>query len=146
VSGKINPSQYGFSQDRADIEAVTAWREAAIADGWTSEPTYGDREPEQSAARLRHPEGFVAQTIAREFPPERSRYRYSASVNVWGPDGMSVIPPNTYDMAAIRGALRTCENCRATDVDTVRFSFAGRCCQKCRPAMAAKFEYPGWDL
>ncbi len=123
------------------IALSLAWRDAAVADGWACEPTYGDHESVDRAYRLNHPEGFTAQGLART-GSERSLP--VAELHIWGPDGLRIEPPATYDMAAIRAGLRRCDNCKATDVSTRRYSFAGRCCDACRPEMARQHEQPGW--
>lgn len=112
-----------------------AWREAAIADGWQHEPLYAPHETEEQACRMAR-DGFKAHVIVRG--------NHGDSVAVWGPDGMQVRVPREYTWEAVVAGLRTCQPCGATDVDTVRYSFAGRCCAACRPAMARQHEYPGW--
>lgn len=116
-------------------EARTYACSAAI-DGWDMSPMY-QGEDVSSAASLKR-DGFVMQVIAR--PKERL-----ASVAIWGPDGLRIITPPVYSMADILAGTRQCSNCKASDVDTIRFSFAGRCCKKCLPEMRREHEQPGWD-
>ena len=120
--------------------AALAWRDAAIADGWTCRPTY-DCESVDTAFSLEHPEGWKASGTAR---PGDARTLNSAEVSVWGPDGLAMPSGRTYDMAALRAGLRACAFCDATDVDTTRIGFAGRCCNVCLPEMAASIERSGW--
>lgn len=135
---------HGFTNDEQQYREVCAWRDAAIADGWQHEPLYPNHEPEQRAAKLKHPEGFVAQIISRDNCSKGGKWKYEAMVSVWGPDDLCLAPGRIYSLDHLRARLRDCGNCGATDVDTVRYSFAGRCCEKCLPAMRKKHEYPGW--
>lgn len=146
---------FGFTNDDKIYRAVVAFRDAAIADGWTHIPTY-QCEPEERASRLSK-DGFTMQILTRSrdnevLDPSRGyhhsvhgKWKYEAQVSIWGKDGLgvSLIGP-VYDMERIKTGVRRCDSCRAEDVDTERYSFAGRCCAKCRPAMAAKYEKPGW--
>jgi len=117
------------------IESVRAWRNAAVADGWHIEPTY-QHESADRAARLRHPEGFIAQVVTRE--------KGLVDLHIWGPDGLAINPYQTYDMDRIRAGIRVCMECHAHDVDTQRVGFAGRVCINCLPAARKSHEFPGW--
>lgn len=132
---------------RFDLDCVAqaaAWRDAAIADGWSIEPTYGASEPVERAARLRR-EGFSAQILTR-LPVEgdRNQQYTDGSVHLWGPDGLAVNPGRTYDWAKLNAGLTTCSACKATDVPTERVGFAGRVCAACLPAQRRAIETPGW--
>lgn len=147
---------FGFTNDKNVYDEVVAFRDAAIADGWSHHATY-QNEPEERASRLSK-DGFTMRILTRSRDNEvlnpaagihrtmHGKWKYEARVSVWGRDGLgiSLIGP-VYDMARIKAGLRRCDACRAEDVDTQRYSFAGRCCAKCRPDMAAKYEKPGWD-
>lgn len=117
-------------------EFAAAWRDAAIADGWDHEPTYGTHEDELRACRLSR-DGWKAQVITRGLPTDK--------VSAWGPDGLAVCIAEPYDWTALQDGLRTCAYCGAKDVDTQRLAFAGRCCAECLPAMREKHEFPGWE-
>ena len=132
---------FGFTNDRASFEAAAAWRDAAVADGWSVQPTYGAHEGVERAAKLTR-DGFVAQVITRT---KVGKWLYEASVSVWGPDGLAVAPPNAYDWSAIVAATKRCSYCKAPDVETERVGFAGRCCAACLPAVRQCVERPGWD-
>lgn len=120
------------------------WREAAEADGWVFHPTYGDHEPVEHAFRGER-EGFVIQGIARpERDVGRNRYGPEASIHIWGPDGLAIKPPLTYDMDAIRRGARICGYCGQESDDTRRVGFAGRVCPTCDPKVRPSIEYPGW--
>jgi hypothetical protein len=117
------------------------WREAAEADGWEFQPTYMTEAVERAFRGTR--EGFVIQGICRS---GNERYPApSASIHIWGPDGLAIKPPLTYDMEAIRRGVRVCGYCGADDVDTVRVGFAGRCCRACEPTVRPRVETPGWN-
>lgn len=131
-------------EQKALHEEVVAFRDAAVADGWSIEPTYGEHESVDRASRLKK-DGFLMMILTRT-PVEGDffRHRYESEVSIWGPDGLCIAPPSKYDMEEIRRGLRICEECHATDVETFRVSFAGRCCAKCLPAARKIHEYPGW--
>lgn len=124
--------------DQLTLEQVRAWRDAAIADGWDATPTY-ETESIDRATRLRR-DGWEAQVLTRDDSPQS----ISATVHLWGPDGLAVRTGIAYDFDKLKAGLRTCMACKATDVDTQRYSFAGRCCAACRPEMARRTEQPGW--
>jgi hypothetical protein len=117
-----------------DFTKACEFRDAAVKDGWLIEPTY-EHESIDRAATLKK-EGFFIQVI--------TRLGKEASINIWGPDGMAINPPDTYSWAAISSGLCICNLCGKTDVETHRFSFAGRACLECLPAAKKKHEYPGW--
>lgn len=127
-----------LTKDINKVLQAIAWREAAVADGWTAEPTY-KHEPYERASRHTK-EGFICTILARV----NDGGLHEASVSIWGPDRLVVKAPIVYDWQTIKDGLRRCGYCHATDVDTERVSFAGRCCAKCRPAVSAKLEQPGW--
>jgi hypothetical protein len=114
---------------------VCAFRDAAIADGWSHEPTYGNQEPEESACTLKR-DGWIMMVFARK--------QHDVSISIWAPDGLDVKAPGVYNWDEIQRGIRRCNACGAEDVKTTRYSFAGRCCEKCLPAMRAKHEFPGW--
>jgi hypothetical protein len=133
-----------MSEDNiAEYELTKKFRDAAIKDGWYHRPTYGKIESEDRAMSL-DKQGFYMMVLTREYVGKGYRNNYECSVSIWGPDGLSITMPDEYDWNTIVRGLRVCHNCGASDVDTQRYSFAGRCCAKCRPEMAKKHEYPGW--
>jgi hypothetical protein len=122
-----------------NINEVRAWVAAAVADGWTIEPTYGDHESVERAARLTR-DGFVAQALMRDdLPPI-----VGAALYLWGPDGLAILTPRTYSFDSLVAGLRVCSKCRARNVDTQRVGFAGRVCATCLPATQKVAEFPGW--
>lgn len=125
----------------AELERNRAWVADAVADGWSIEPTYS-QEPVERAARLRR-DGFSVQALMRDNDRPHGR-TIETSIHVWGPDGLAVRPGLKYNFDQLRAGLRTCNSCRATDVPTRRYSFAGRCCEACLPAMRAKHEQGNW--
>ena len=132
----------------SSLEEVRRWRAAALADGWSVEPTY-KHAPVEQAANLNR-DGFHVLLIAR---PKESKPAWmtspkdEASLAVWGPDGLaiSVDPGTGYSMAALQAGLRTCGYCMQADRDTRRVGFAGRCCSECLPAVHKRVEFPGWE-
>jgi hypothetical protein len=121
------------------IAKALAWREAAMADGWSSQPTY-EHESELTAFRLVR-DRFQVQGLAR---PETKDTVGSGEISCWGPDGLHVPVGETYDWPAILRAVETCQYCKAHPVKTERVGFAGRCCAACLPDMRRRIETPGW--
>lgn len=127
---------------------AVAWRDAALADGWTSKPTYGEHEAEERASTLTR-EGFLATIITRTPDPKglqpwNSHPKHEGGVNVWGPDKLAIGPGQFYFWKYLLEGLRKCAMCKSLDVDTERVGFAGRVCASCLPVAKKKHEYPGW--
>jgi hypothetical protein len=121
------------------IARAIVWRERAIADGWTSRPTY-EHESELTAFTLER-DGYKVQGIARPTAPESMGH---AEISCWGPDRLHIPVGETYDWNAIQRAVETCGYCGTYPVKTERVGFAGRCCAACLPKMRAAIETPGW--
>lgn len=119
-----------------------AWREAAIADGWSIEPIYV-HEPQEHAFKLTR-EGFVIHGLARPIPGPNDTTPVP-QLNIWGPDGLAIEPPLTYDGEAIKRGAETCGACGDYPVKTERVGFANRFCAKCAPSHRAAIETPGWN-
>lgn len=134
---------FGFSNDRSHLDSVVAYRDAAVADGWSIRGTYEPSESVERAARLQR-DGFVMQVLTRDNSERAHGKKFEASVHIWGPDGLAVTPPPLYDFAEIAARTRVCSACKKRDVDTERYSFAGRCCAECLPEMRRRHERPGW--
>lgn len=138
--------------NKQSYDRVVEFRRALLADGWTVEATYKS-EPVESASTCKK-DGFVISLLSRDWLETKQHYpwyknaqpkrRYECSINIWGPDSLAIEPPETYDFAFIRRGLRTCNNCKREDVDTYRYSFAGRCCVDCLAEMQRIHEFPGW--
>ncbi len=135
---------FGFTNDPERLAAAMAWRDAAIADGWVATPTYGEHEHQDRACTLDR-EGFKVLVVSRVYEPGE-RWKFTASVDAWGPDRLAIDLPDTYDWAAIQAALKLCNYCKKAGVETQRVGFAGRCCDECLPEQRARAERPGWTL
>lgn len=140
---------FGFTNDEAQYRQVKAWRDAAVADGWSVEPTYAPQgkskgEPVESAAKL-HRDGWTASILTRDNQDKPGRkWKYEAQVSVWDPNGRGVAPGATYDWDRLREDSLRCDKC-GTLVDRVHHvGFANKACADCLPAMREKMEYPGW--
>jgi hypothetical protein len=131
---------FGFTNEQNKYQRAVEYRKAAIADGWTCEPTYGEHEPVEQAAKLTR-DGFTMQIITRT---KVGKWNYEASVNIWGPDGLGIEPPESYDWNQIVANLHRCSHCHKLVLETHRYSFAGRSCAECLPKLKAKHEKPGW--
>jgi hypothetical protein len=133
--------QFGLTNDEQEIDEVSAFREAAIADGWEAKPGSAGELIESYAYLTK--DGFTMHVLARR--QEGMKFKFQASVNIWGPDGLAIqLTGPIYDWESIKAGLRRCAECGKEDVDTQRYSFAGRCCADCRPELAKKHEYTGW--
>ena len=128
------------AEREAFVKLALEWRDAAVADGWDMEPTYGDHESVDTAWRLRR-DGYSIQGISR---PGSDKELPTAGVSIWGPDGLAIHPPLEYDWEAIRRGAETCSECGKYPVQTVRVAFANRVCGECSPAARARLEVPGW--
>ena len=135
------PGPWGFTNDRAYLEAVQAYRDAAIADGWTVEPTYAAEEIGR-ACRLKKSD-FVMMVLTRENRPG-GKFAYEVRAYLWGPDGLAIKPQAPHNWDQIKEGLRVCGWCGATGVHTERVGFANRVCAKCAPEARKKIEVPGW--
>ena len=134
---------FGFTNNENEIERVRKWRNDAIADGWSHKPTYGDGEEEDRACSLEK-DGWKALILTRINDTKRHKFSFEAEVSVWGPDGLSINPSPVYNFDLMKQDIRTCHSCNKINIETFRFSFAGRCCKECLPEMRRKHEYPGW--
>lgn len=132
---------FGFTNDDARLRAAEAYRDAAAADGWSIRPTYNSEDIKRASTLGR--EGFVMQVLTRDNSEKKGKW-HEAQISIWGPDGLAIHPPTTYDFAKIKALTRHCNYCKADDVDTERVGFAGRCCAKCLPEQRARIEKPGW--
>ena len=133
---------FGFTNDETAYTSVEEFVKAALADGWEIEPTYGS-EPVDRAFRLRR-SGYLLQGINRRLEPGH-KWKSESKIYGYGPDGMAIKVPRVYDSAALVDGVRRCNICEKEDVETFRYSFAGRACQSCIPEARRKHEYPGWN-
>jgi hypothetical protein len=133
--------EFGLTNDEQEINEVSAFREAAIADGWEAQPGSAAELIEDYAHLSK--EGFKMHTMSRRLV--NSKFKFQASVHIWGPDGWAIgLLGPIYNWDEIKAGVRRCNECGAEDVETERYSFAGRCCAGCRPKMAAQHERGNW--
>lgn len=136
-------NDFGQTTDIKRLTAAAKWREDAVSDGWSIQPTYSGHEPVTSTARLTK-DGFTALILTRDHG-NKLRYRYEVSIRLWGPDSLCIDPPDTYPgFEVIKSLLKKCGYCSSFVEEVHRVSFAGRCCATCLPAMQKKLERPGW--
>jgi hypothetical protein len=121
--------------DAKALEAVCKFRAAAIADGWSHEPTYGDGQEDEACTLKR--DGFTIQVYSRDT---------YAAIAAWGPDGLTLDPVAVPypGFAWFEAGLRRCNLCGAGSAETFRYAFAGRACAACLPKAKAETEKPGW--
>ena len=134
---------FGFTNDIGRLEAADVYREAAIADGWACSPTYDGSEQMGRASTLTK-DGFEMSILSRDRREMPGKWKFEASISIWGPDRLSIKPPGQYDWEKIKAGIRTCNSCGAKDVATHRYSFAGRSCDKCLPEAKRVHEHDGW--
>lgn len=135
-----------------DYNRMVAYREALKADGWTITNIYKSEPLECSCKGEK--DSFVFHILTRDYEimkeihpwikNSKPRRRYECAINFWGPDGLAITAPNVYSYEDLKSAMRVCSSCKEKNVDTFRYSFAGRCCADCLPAMRAQHEQPGW--
>lgn len=133
---------FGFTNDGARLRAAEAYRDAAVADGWSKRPTYESESIDRACTLNR--DGFIMQVLTRDNSEKKRKWKHEAQISIWGPDGLAIPPPAEYDFAKIKALTRHCMYCKTDDVDTERVGFAGRCCAKCLPDQRKKIERPGW--
>ena len=109
-------------------DLVKTWAEAAIADGWKSEPMYTNSTDKFKL----HRDGFICHVY------------YGDNIAVWGPDGLALEIPDTYNWDELVANLKLCAYCGDMVYRPVRLGFAGRACIECRVKLVDKIEYPGW--
>ena len=133
-------NEFGLTNEEQELNEVTAFREAAIADGWDAKPGSAAELIEDYAHLTK--EDFAMHVVSRR---NVGKWKFQAELNIWGPDGLAVgLLSPIYNWEEIKGGLRRCNECGKQDVETQRYSFAGRCCEECRPKLAAQYEKPGW--
>lgn len=130
----------GFTNDASRLSAAKRYRHAAVNDGWSIKPTYQTEDTRYAGSLER--EGFKMSILTRV--GTQGKYKYEVDVSIWGPDDLSIIPPDVYDWKKIKAGVKVCHICLKTVLYTVRYSFAGRCCIDCQPKMQRLHEGPGW--
>jgi len=136
-----------MKDNTSELKKAILFRESAVSDGWTIKPTYDSHESVDSAASLKHPEGFTMMILTREVDLKKYpnvKNKFEISISIWGPDGLHIDTPQEYNMQTIRDGMRICSNCHNVVEETVRYSFAGRCCKRCLPVMRKRYEQCGW--
>lgn len=128
---------FGFTNDQKQYDEAIAFRDALRGDGWTC----SQRDKTDDTYTSHSKSGFAVQVVSRA---KAGKWKYEAQVSAWAPDGMSLRVPTVYDFSKLAAGIRHCNRCHADDVETHRFSFAGRCCEKCLPEARRVAEYPGW--
>lgn len=126
---------------RDAVAACTRWREAAAADGWAVRAAYQGEELERAWTAER--DGFKVLGIARGELRHGARLA-TATLSIWGPDGMAISPPPVYDWDAIQRGAATCLECEAHPVETQRVGFVGRYCRPCADRLRPSIERQGW--
>lgn len=128
------------TNDEAVYEAAKAFRKAAVEDGWSIKPTYSS-ESVDSASTLRR-DGFQMSILTRRL--DNLKYKYSVSIDIWGPDELVVMVPDVYGWEPIRRNLNRCNYCKKYVATCTRVSFAGRVCPDCDPKVRPSLERQGW--
>lgn len=140
---------FGFTNYEAQYRRVKAWKEAAVADGWSIEPTYPPQgqnagESVERAARL-HRDGWTVQILTRDNQDDPGRkWKYEAQVSVWDADGRGVTPGDTYDPNHLKESSMRCDGCGKLVEKVHPVAFANKACSECLPNMRREMEKPGW--
>ena len=118
-------------------EQVQQFVDDAAADGWQVKAIYRNDLGDIKLSR----DGFIVHAY---LDPNRLDSR-TPQLSAWGPDGLAISPvPMPYSMTRFLETLTYCSHCGAKGVETFRYSFAGRACSQCLPALKAEHEKPGW--
>lgn len=131
------------TKDKAKFDGIVAFRDAAIADGWHAEATYQTESFDRAAHLTR--DGYTIQIITRDNEGKSYKYRYNCSVNIWGPDGLSITAPAEYDFDKIEVGAKTCLLCGKVADEVFRYNFAGKACADCIEKAREETEKPGWN-
>lgn len=91
----------------------------------------------------------ISMPIEKAFKAEKDGFNIlggdGIGIAAWGSDKLQIPIPNIYPgINALKAELRHCPHCDKHDVDTHRYSFAGRACKECLPALKEKHEFAGW--
>ena len=116
------------------LNEIVAWRDAAVADGWSITPTYNSEGIDRASTLDR--DGWKALILTRS---ERD-----CDVVVWSSDRLVVTHGTIYSFEELKRNERLCSNCGSTEIATVRIGFAGRVCPTCREKLKPIIEYSGW--
>ena len=130
----------GLTNDVELYDSIKEYLECMLNDGWVNKNP-DSTEPIENYARLIK-DNFQASLVRRII--DSPKYKYSVGLSIWGPDGLCIGVPITYDWELIKSMTKYCTHCNKSNVDTFRFSFAGRCCKECLPELKKRFEKPGW--
>lgn len=106
-------------------ENIKAYKDAAIADGWTI-----CEQPNNNLIKLTKDEFIM--------------FCLNSSIMIWGPDKLAIERPFKYCFEDMVNNLSKCNYCGKENVFTSRVGFAGRCCNECLPEKRKELEYPGW--
>lgn len=123
------------------------WLDLFIEDGWTITPLSESSKSDKNLwVKAEDSTGWRAHIDLRDYPHSKLSEEERQRVHVWAPDDLAVIVTNQPSLDSLVAAQRYCIFCNTFDVDTVRISFAGRCCTHCRKdeELVRKLEYPGW--
>lgn len=149
-------------RERSRMIAVQ-WVHDAMHDGWLRTATYR-HESIDTACTLER-DGYKCSVIARQSRFEPQWTLGGGEVHVWAPDDLQIPVPLVYPgWRYFLDAVTTCPHChRGPNADywsdriklpslaslqpvaTKRYSFAGRACEACAPALRAATEKPGWN-
>ena len=138
--------EFGFTNDVDELNRVKKFRDDAIDDGWFHKPTYDELESEDSSCSLEK-SGFKMLILTRDYTKKEKStcsWKYEASIDIWGPDGLVIHTKPNYDWEDIQKGLNRCLNCGKENVEVFRAGFAGRYCKDCLPEQKKLQEYPGW--
>jgi len=129
---------FGFTNDKERYDAAIAYKDSAIADGWSLKT----EENGNCDYFILNREGFTMHCMAR-LHKSTCKWKYQAEVTIWGPDGLQIRVPDMYDWEEIQKRVDVCMSCGAVG-KIQRVGFAGRYCSKCVPAQRKIQEFPGW--
>lgn len=135
----IKDFDFGLTNDEDRYDLAVQYRIDAMNDGWLIQDPH-----KMNPLNLENmtKDDFVMHVVHRK--ENFDMWKYMVSINIWGPDKLSIIPPGVYNWELIKKGIDHCNLCHADPVQTQRYSFAGRCCINCIESARSTHEKPGW--
>lgn len=135
-------TEFGHTNNPAAKHKLDKYINDMVNDGWSFWPTYGAAESFLSAITLERL-GYKCVAVNRTLEPGL-KFRYECAISMWGPDGLRLDVPEKYSWSEVLANAEICDICRSKHNPSHRYSFAGRCCEKCLATARQRFEPPGW--
>lgn len=113
------------------------WRDVLLADGWDVEAICRNKCLPDASLRFER-DGWKIEIY-------RLTDSAAEDIMAWGPDGMALELPESYNFEQMEANLLLCHRHGDYVEETVRLGFSERVCRPCRQEYRAGVEYPGWN-